>query len=237
MRLPAAIALLLAAALACPAQEGTRQVEVRTLCFQHVDDIKKVYVPGTEPGMLTEVPLYLSSYSLPQKLKVKDGTVAFAVPDAAPQNPGGHRVIARTKVPADTTRALFLFLPGDDPAKEPYKVVTFADDTRSFPWGSVRLINLAKVPVRFHLGEFSGENAKTIAPGKLAVVPKVRKLNEFNQYNVLIEFQGPDGFVPVSNTRWKTVDGKRDLAIAYIDPAGMRPVVNLYEDIEPAKAP
>jgi hypothetical protein len=236
MRCLTALALL-ATTLACPAQQATRLIEVRTLCFQHIGDIKKVLVPGTEAGVMTEVPLYISSYSLPQKLKVKEDTVAFVIPDATPENASGHRVIAQAKVPADSTRVLFLFLPGEDPVKEPYKVVTFADDTRTFPWGSVRLINLSKVPVRFHLGEFSGDNAKTLAPGKLTVIPKVRKLNEFNQYNVLIEFQGTEGFVPVSNTRWKTVDGKRDLAIAFVDPAGNRPVVNLYEDIEPAKLP
>ncbi len=91
--------------------------------------------------------------------------------------------------------------------------------------------------MRFHLGEFSGKSAIQLDPGKIRNVGKIRQLNSYNLYNVVVEFASKEGFIPVSNTRWKCADGKRDLAIAFIEPKSKQPVVNLYKDVRPADLP
>ena len=58
------LAVLLALGAPLAAQE-TRKITLRTLCFTHVNDVKKLYLPGEEAGALVEVPLFTEVFSLP----------------------------------------------------------------------------------------------------------------------------------------------------------------------------
>lgn len=227
--------ILAVACLAGPAT-AANTITFRTLCFRQQGDLSQVLATGPDGESMIEVPLY-TVYSLPMKMSTRDGQAQFVVPDsAAGEDKPAHKPIANVKLP-DSSEVLFLFLPAGKDAAQPYQVMALPDDSRSFPWGNVRMLNLANVPVRFHLGEHSGDQAILLPPGQLRMVGRVRKVNEFNMYNVVVEFQGSEGFIPVSNTRWKSVDGKRDLAIAFIDPDTRQPLVNVYKDVEPADAP
>lgn len=211
-------------------------IRFRTLCFRYQDNLKEVMAIGADGESIMEVPLY-TVYSLPATMATTDGRAVFVLPDGeTPDGKPKYKPVASVKLPP-TKEVLFLFLPAGKESAAPYKVIAMADDPRSFPWGNVRMLNLANVPVRFHLGEYSGENAKIVKPGSAEMVGQVRKVNDFNMYNVVVEFYSENGFVPVSNTRWKSVAGKRDLAIAYIDPDTRRPLVNVYKDVEPSAAP
>lgn len=225
---------------ACLLLSGTASainaVSFRTLCFRYQDELKEVMVLGGDGESMIPVPLY-TVYSLPGTMATTDGRAVFVIADGeTPDGKPKYKTVASVKVPA-TKQVLFLFLPAGQESREPYKVVALSDDARSFPWGNVRMINLADVPVRFNLGEYSGAAAKVLKPGASDMVSRIRKVNRFNMYNVVIEFYGQKGFVPVSNTRWKSVDGKRDLAIAYVDPDTEQPLVNVYKDVRPAIAP
>jgi len=136
-----------------------------------------------------------------------------------------------------------VFLPGGGEGEDrPYRLLALPDDERSFPWGQLRLFNMAPVPVRFHLGEYSGSRARTLEPGALDQIARIRKLNSYKMYNVVIEFQTKSGFVTTNNTRWKSIERKRDLAISFLDPKTRRPTVALFQDVrrqydEPPAAP
>ncbi len=230
----AVLCLLPPAALA---QSG-RTIKFRAVCFRHEKKIDKVLVPAPgEKGGVLEVPLYTSGYSDQMQMKTKGGVAVFSVenPDSKSEE-DLYLPVGTARVPASTP-ILFVFLPPAKGSKLPYRVMALPDDLRAFPWQGVRMLNIATVPAKFHLGEYADKKAITVAPGKIKAVPRVRKLNKYNRYNVLIEFKGKNGFVGVSNTRWSSVKGKRDLAIAYIDPKTHRPVVSLYSDVQPAELP
>jgi len=234
-----ALTILAVACLVPPAvlAQSTRTINFRTVCFRQEQKIDKVLVPAPgEKDAMRQVPLF-GDYSDLMKMKIKNGVAVFSVEDPdSKDEKKPYRPVGTAKVPA-STQILFLFLPPAKGSKLPYRVLALPDDLRAAPWRSVRLLNIASVPTRFNLGEFSGKKAKLLAPGKMTIVPRVRKVNNFNKYNVVIEVQGKHGFVGVSNTRWSSVAGKRDLAIAYIDPKTHRPIVNLYPDIKPADLP
>ena len=226
--------------LAAPAglAQSTKTIKFRAICFQHEKDIKEVLAPAPgEEGGMQKVPLFTSVFSDPMQMKTKNGTAVFYVenPDST-SDKDKFTPVAAAKVPA-ASPILFVFLPPKKGSKMPYRLLALPDDLRSAPWRSVRLLNIAPVSARFNLGEFSGKRAIQLEPGKMKTVPQVRKLNQYNAYNVVIEFKGKNGYVGVSNTRWKSVDGKRDLAIAYYDPKRHRPIVNLYSDVKPADIP
>ncbi len=226
--------LSLLTVIACSASSAAEQViEFRTLCFQQQEGIKEVLVPsakGKDKGML-QVPLY-RAYSEKMKMRTEDGVAAFAIED--PETEGdepAYRTVARAKLPA-SRQVLFVFLPGGgEGEKLPYRLLALPDDERSFPWGQLRLYNMAPVPVRFHLGEYSGPKAKTLKPGTIVQVPRIRKLNSYKMYNVVIAFQTKSGFVTTNNTRWKSVERKRDLAISFLHPKTRRPTVALFSDV------
>ena len=208
-------------------------IEFRTLCFQHQEDIKEVLVPspdGKDKRML-KVPLY-RAYSEKMKMRAVDGVATFVVraPGAEGEKPA-FRTVAQAKLPA-SRQVLFVFLPGGEKgSKRPYRLLALPDDERSFPWGHVRMINVAPVSVRFHLGEYSGSKARTLKPGALDQIAGIRKLNPYKMYNVVIEFGTKSGFVTTNNTRWKSLERKRDLAIAFLHPKTRRPTVALFQDV------
>lgn len=211
-------------------------IRFRTLCFRYQDQLKEVFTPDADGKTMLPVPLF-TVYSLPATMTPTDGRAVFMLPDGkTPEGKPKYKPLASVLVPP-VSEVLFLFLSTGKDAKQPYEVVALADDPRSFPWGNVRMLNLAKVPVRFHLGEYSGSKARTVKPGGVDLVSRVLRVDDFNMYNVVVEFGTPDGFVPVSNTRWKSVAGKRDLVIAFLDPETRKPLVNFYNDAEPALAP
>jgi len=226
----------LIAAACCFSAAGAETINFRALCFRHNADIKKVFAPGKDKGGMIEVPLFTSTYSDLAEMRIIDGRARFFLENLeATSEKDAYREIASAKVTGK--QMLFLFLPNPKESPAPYQVTPMADDTRSFPWGHLRIVNLSPAPVRFHLGEFSGKSAIQLDPGKIRNVGKIRQLNSYNLYNVVVEFASKEGFIPVSNTRWKCADGKRDLAIAFIEPKSKQPVVNLYKDVRPAELP
>ncbi|MFM2242489.1 MAG: hypothetical protein RLZ97_1344 [Verrucomicrobiota bacterium] len=227
-RFLSALCLLLATA-----QLHAQKVEFRTLCFEPRGGITEISVPGPKDGETLAIPLY-QDYSPVFETIAKDGVIDFTVPD--PDAKGGQpsqKSIGSAKIPGSGP-LLFVFLPGPSEEK-PYHILTLKDDTTSFPWGHMRLLNIAKVPVRFHLGEHEGPKAKLVKPGAMIDVEPIRKLNAYNMFNVVIEFGTADGkFFTVNNTRWKAVKIKRSLAIAFVDARTEAPVVALFDDIQPA---
>lgn len=226
--------LVLAAPLPLMAQDGARKVSVRTLCFSHVDNVKKLYLPAAEGSGLVEVPLYTEVFSLPVMANVVGGKASFFLSDAAPE-PGKTRpALPPVNVP-DSGKLLFLFLPNPGKPGVPYLVVPMADDESAFPLGTTKAINLTPANIRFDLGEFAGDKGKVVAPGKTVIIEAVRKVNHLNQYDAKVMYETkPKEFTEFYNSRWRSVAAKRDIAIAYLDPASKQPMVNLYEDAPPA---
>jgi len=230
-RIPALL-LLLAAPLPLAAQEA-RKITLRTLCFAHVNGLKKLYLPGEKPGTLAEVPLFTEVFSLPITATIAGGKASFFLGDAAPAAGKTRPALPAVTLP-DSAKVLFLFLPNPGKPEAPYIVVAMADDEASFPLGTTRAMNLTPANLRFDLGEFAGPKGIVVAPGKTALIEAVRKVNHLNQYDAKVMYEtSPKTFTEFYNSRWRSVAGKRDIAIAYLDPASKQPMVNLYEDAPP----
>lgn len=228
--IPRVLALLAGLSLVAGAQEA-RRLLARTLCFTYVDDAKSVFVPAGKDGGMTEVPLYTTVFSEPFEMNATGNGGVFSLPNDDPENP--YTPLKAAKLPS-SAKVLFLFLPSPDKKDGPYKVVALSDDTSSFPYGSVRLMNLSPHPVRFHLGEHNGKNAIGLMPGKAELVRSITRIDDFNRYPVLADYKTEKGFEPFYNNAWRVVSEKRDLVIAYQDPKTGFPHINHYEDAKPA---
>jgi len=218
-------------ALAASAQNA-RKLSARTLCFSYVDQVESVFAPTGKDGEMSEVPLYTTVISEPFEMNASAEGGVFSLPNDDPEQP--YKPLKAAALPSGSS-VLFLFLPAPEKSKDPYKVVALADDTRSFPWGSVRLLNLSPHAVRFHLGEHNGQKAFGLLPGKSELVKTIQRLDDFNRYPVLVDYKTDKGFEPFYNNAWRAVAEKRDLVITYQDPNTGLPHLNHYEDAKPAE--
>jgi hypothetical protein len=226
--------LVLMLALVAPLAAQQKKVTLRTLCFSHVNGVKKLYLPGPEPGSVAEVPLFTEVFSLPVEVTLSTDKVSFFL-SAEPPAPGKARAALPPVSVPDSSKLLFLFLPNPGKPEAPYLVVPMADDESAFPLGTTKAMNLTPANIRFDLGEFAGAKGVVVAPGKTAIIESVKKVNHLNQFDAKVMYEvKPKEFAEFYNSRWRSVAGKRDIAIAYMDPISKKPMVNLYEDAPPA---
>lgn len=230
-------ALIAALALVSIAHGQGKKFSFRTLCFSYVDKVSKVYLPDAKSGEMLEVPLYTEVYSLPLEGDSKDSKATFFLTEEASTSEKKTPSLTPVKLP-DSSKLLFLFLPNPGKTGQPYRVMAMADDTASFPLGSVKILNLTPAELRFDLGEFSGAKGIRVSPGKTAVTTAAKKVNHLNHYDAKVLYQlKPGEFSPFYNSRWRSIGEKRDLVIVYLDPTSKQPVVAIYEDVPPTTEP
>lgn len=217
---------------AVAAGQDERKVVFRVLCFEHRADITSAGIDiGKDPGKFHEIVLLTGNFTAEYKSTFADNTVRFHVADAT--QPDGRRIVAAGAL-AQGERQLFLLLPGPDGSR-PYRVMAFDDDERTFPMGAVRVLNLCPTMIRLN---FAGADMKLIQPGKVVVYPPVRQVDEWNMYQVRIDFANAKGaWVPVSSPSWKASTLKRDLVITLLDPVSHYPRIASYKDIPPWRKP
>lgn len=220
--------------LLCAFAEGQneRKVAFRVLCLEHRDGITHARIDaGKDSGKSHEIILLTGNFTDEYKSSFADNAVRFYVADAS--KPDGRRLVAAGPL-AQGERQLFLLLPESDGSR-PYRVFAFNDDESVFPMGAIRVLNLCPVMIRLNL---AGADMKPIQPGKVAIYPPVRQIDEWNMYQVRIDFANAKGdWVPVSSPSWKSSALKRDLVITLLDPVSHDPRIASYKDLPPWHKP
>ncbi|MEX1116643.1 MAG: hypothetical protein WEB53_15465 [Akkermansiaceae bacterium] len=223
------LVVLIASSLAAQlSAQQIRPVKLRSICFQHVGDLKKLFaISGGEKPKAVEVTLFTTVISEEVDAFASDEMLTFAVPDEAAAGASKFKIIATAKaVPGP--RQLVIFIPGA-PDGSPYRCFVIDDSERNFPMGSTMAVNLSTLPFRLSIGE----HLKDIAPGKIENIPMARKTNDRGQVSVIISIAdstSDGGWRAVNQTRWFTGTDKRDLAISYIHPRTKQAAVNCYGD-------
>ena len=212
------------------AQEA-RKVQFRTLCLEQIPGLEKVsLVTGGAQSSSQEVALYTDvspviegSFSGNEAIFCTEKTG----PDGKMQRtPVGKAVLGKSG------RQLFLFMPsGGGEGKLPYQVNAYDDELTDFAMGSIRAINLAPVPVRFVL---SGMVTPQIPPGKFALFPHSKKVDEYQMYPVVTEFLSANGeWVKGQSVSWKASDQRREIVLTLVDMKFKQPSVQSFSDFPP----
>jgi len=227
-------AAFLSTVIATLADEGGKAM-LRTLCFQHVDDIREVQVLQGKEGAESGVPvkLFTSAFSDEVEIKVGEGGLRFGVPvaDAAPGEEA-FKVVAKGRTPGGS-RLLAVFFPSGE-KDMPYRVSIIDESESNFPMGSTLIYNLTPTDARFTIGE----RAVEIASGKMAKVELPKKVNALNQTTVRFYLKNMGGeWEVVSSTVWQATDAMRGLALAYLHPLTQIPTVNCLQETPPWRLP
>ncbi|MEO5917269.1 MAG: hypothetical protein ABIS50_23770 [Luteolibacter sp.] len=215
--------------------EDTRKVAFRTLCLERVNDIGTVIIPGSGPESVQKVELYTDVSPVVEGVFANQ-EAAFYVEKGVGADGKPIRVLVGKAELGKSDRQLFLFTPGEKgEGKTPYNVRSFDDDTKSFPMGYVRVVNIAPVPVRFLL---SGEVTPQIPPGKFAQFPHSKKVNDYNMYAVEVQFLSGNGqWVSGQSVSWKSTERLRDIVITSVDLRYKQPSVQAFSDLPPWMMP
>lgn len=228
-----ALPLLFLLASVCAQAADTRKIRFRALCFQHAGEIKEVLLQTADNATIP-VPLYTSAFSHELEATLQNDLVRFVISHGEKDGRKDLQLAASAKaVPGE--HQLFLFVPqANAPDTAPYRVLVFDDTESAFPMGGTLLLNFARQPVRFSVGE----HLKELPPGGIVTIPQAMKRNTTNQTPVEISFSTPDGrWVPFSSTRWLSLPNQRALAISFIHPVSRQPMVRWYQDIPPWRLP
>jgi hypothetical protein len=233
MRLP--VILLLVLTLVSQAAENVRTIQLRTLCFQHVNGLKEVLLVTGKKGARQQFPvkLFTSAYSDEIEAKVTDEQLLFAVPVDDPKDgEEPFRIIAEARL-AKGSRQLAIFFPSKDD-DSPYRVQVLDESEQAFPMGSTLIYNLTQTTGRFTIGE----HGKEIKSGKTGLVPLPTKVNKLNQCTVRVFLlDDQEAWKTVSSTVWKASKEMRGLALAYIHPKTGQPTVNCFQETPPWRLP
>lgn len=214
--------------------QSARKISLRTLCFQHVDNIREVYlVSGSkEKPILTPVKLFTSTYSDEVVATVTGGRLVFAVQDKNEEGEDFLRTVAEGPLAAGA-RQVAVFLPSGG-KKTPYRLKVIDETEKKFPMGSTLIYNLTSTKARFTIGE----HKKELKPGALGLVPLPTKTNNLNQCTVRVFLTDKNGdWKAVSSTVWKASAEMRSLALAYIHPRSKQPTVQCLQETPPWKLP
>ncbi len=222
--------IFLASCLAIPALSAqTAEIEFRTLCLQSLPGLETLTIPGEEEGESQEVKLF-TDISPVVKGIFASGRAEFFAELAGADGKPVRTTVAKAAL-AKSSRQLFVFIPTGSKDKLPYHLVCYDDDTRAFPMGHVRAINLAPGPIRFVI---SGTRTPEVPPGKHAQFPHSKIVNDYDMYPVVVEFRSSDGnWVKGQSASWRATDRRREVVVTMIEPKFKQPVVRVYTDIPP----
>jgi len=223
--------LLVALVATDSSAQNVRKIAFRTLCLERIAGFEKVAIPVAATDELQEFELFTDISPVIEGEFTNGEAIFYLRKPPGLDGKAAHQLVGRVPL-SKSNRQLFLFSAGErGEGKLPYQVRSFDDDTASFPLGTIRTINLAPVPVRFHL---SGELTPEIPTSRHAYFPHSKQVNDYNMYPVVIEFLSSNGqWVKGQSVSWKATDRRREIVVTAVDPRFKQPTVRMYSDFPP----
>lgn len=195
-----------------------REVQVRALCFKSGFPLE---LHAHEPsGSSTAGLLPLKSFLNHEKntLKFEGTRLVFTRRSAPASATSVDETIGAVEIPPEMDSTILLFIP--EPAngnKDRYEVIPVGDSGKSFPAGTYKVANLAKLPVKVEVGGDSHE----FEPGEMKVIAKIN-YGENQAADMRAFAKKEDRWQMVSSGVWSDPGSRRVLQIFTSDPVSGR---------------
>ncbi|MEO5716042.1 MAG: hypothetical protein ABIT37_21355 [Luteolibacter sp.] len=178
----------------------------------------------------TMQPLKLAEEGLTesQKVPVENGSLNLFTTATVDKNNPQASLAATVKVAEGAGSLIVIILPSAE-GTPAYRLVTLDDSPKAFPWGESKAINLT--PVEFALEV--GDQKLALPAGKITVVPKVTKLDEYNRAQTNFYYKEGDQWVVAAERQMQYVATLRRIFLIYKSPGALAPDVRTIIDQPP----
>ncbi|MGB0775078.1 MAG: hypothetical protein ACPGUY_04485 [Akkermansiaceae bacterium] len=222
---------LLVGVLPAIAQQDTRMIKARTLCYQRVANgaanAKDIFIESREDKKKIILPIENFSGQFACKL-LNNEAIFFHEDGVDVKGKPKRKIVARSKVPASVKKAVFYFTPAKGKNKLLYNVRVMDDGLRKFPMGNTRLLNLHTEEVGFKLGG----DAKIIKAKSLSQMGIPRGRDNFNMATVVCRMKNKKGqWQTISENRLRFTKAKRILIVSFVNSTTKQPELRIYRDL------
>jgi hypothetical protein len=226
--LPLAILSLVGSVLTVHAQEEKKTVPVQFRAVLHdpVKPIADLYFTDKTGAV---VPLNFRPQDLSETLLTLPLNGSLVLYDKAtidPKNPAAS-LAASVKLPPDLKRVIVIVLPSPEGEKPAYRMLLIDDSEEGFPKGESRVVPLMSVEAAIE----AGEHKVPVHPGKIAKVPPVKKVDEFNMAQTNFYYNKGETWVAFTERQLHFIDACRRIFIIHTTPGALNPRVTTIVDV------
>src|SRR6478672_1063882 len=210
------------------AQEKDEPLPVRIRAVLHDPARPIANLFYTDPAGVV-VPLDFRPQDLTEELLMLPVNGSLVLYDKAaidPKNPAAS-LAAAVKLPPDLKQAMVVVLPAPSGEKPAYRLLLIDDSEKAFPNGESQVLSLVAVETAVE----AGEHKIPAHPGKIAKVPPVRKVNEFNMAQTNFYYQQGGSWVAFAERQLQYLDACRRLFIIHATPGALQPTVTTIVDV------
>ena len=204
-----------------------RAIRFRTLCFEFAPGDHTVTVSG-DPTLASKatVELFRRLDSSQNQISVTAAQVLLGKPATDAAGKPLIEPMAVAILPATGSEFLFLLVPSGKETGEVYRCMVLDDDTKKFPAGGFRLINMSRTKLRFMMGTERFE----LLPGAIRMLEKIGGVLEDGRFTYVAQYQDGDTWNRLSTGYWTRRDKIRSVQIAFLDPKTQRLTMRGYDD-------
>ncbi len=142
-----------------------------------------------------------------------------------PENPAAS-LAASAKLAPDLKQVIVIVLPAPAGERPAYRMLVIDDSEKAFPNGESRVISLINGESAIQ----AGEHKLPVHPGKIAAVPPVKKVDEFNMAQTNFYYQQGGSWVAFAERQLQFLDACRRLFIIHATPGALQPTVTTIVD-------
>ncbi len=204
-------------------------LQIRAVLHDPVHPTAELYL-ANKVGGLEKLKLVAEGWSEAQVTVPFNGQlVLFNSATADLKKPGDH-LAASCRVPANTKRAMVVVLPSPAGTQPAYRMVLVDDSPKAFPMGESRVLTLMPIDAALEIGE----HKLPVQPGKITVVPPVKKRNEYNMAQTNFYYKDAGVWVAFTERQLRYLDAFRRVFIIHVTPGAIQPTVTTFLDIAPS---
>jgi len=212
--------------------EPSAPLQIRAVLHDPVHPVADLYLPD-QTGTVVKLKLVPEGLSQMQSSQPVNGSLVLYNTDKVdPKNPAAS-LAASVRIPPDAKRAIIVVLPAPPAAKPAYRMVLINDSPAAFPQGESRVLSLVPVDTAIR----AGEHSLPVPAGKIAHVPPVKKVNEFNMAQTNFYYKEGTEWVPFTERQLQYLDAFRRIFIVHVTPGATLPIVTTIVDTAPVVIP
>jgi hypothetical protein len=202
-------------------------LQIRGVLHDPVHPNAELFLPD-QNGLLVKLNLQPEGLATPQGTSLINGSLMLFNSDKVdPKKPEAAAALAASVVVSPTVkRGILIVLPAPPDTKPAYRAVFVEDSAAAFPRGESRVMSLLPIETAIE----AGEHKLPIHPGKIVVVPPVKKVNDYNNAQTNFYYREGEAWVAFTERQLQYLDAFRRIFIVYSTPGSSQPYVKTILD-------